>query len=96
MKRMLLDGLIRVEYEGRIPDELEDYLETAPGVRVVIRRPLVLAVERPEVVVNEAMPFLASALMKTRRIHVRPAREDLPFPVRAYGGCPTPTADECA
>ncbi len=93
---MFLDGLVRVEYEGRMPEELEDYLKAAPGVRMVVRRPLILAVERPEVVVNEVMPYLADALMKTRRIHVRPAREDTSFPSRACSGCCPPTADDCA
>ena len=51
-----LQGNITVEYKGRIPEELEAYLRTTPGDRVVGRRPLVLLAERPDLVVNEALP----------------------------------------
>ncbi len=78
---MLLEGLVRVEYEGSIPEELEDYLRMTPGVRVVLRHPLVLSTERPEVVVNEAMPFFSSARMATKRIQVRPARDREVYPL---------------
>ncbi len=91
-----LDGRITVDYEGCIPGELEEYLRSALGVRVVGRRPLVLKAGRPEVVVNEAMRFFGDARMETRRVSVRPARGVAPFRGRALSGRSVPAADECA
>ncbi len=67
------EGQIKVEYEGRIPEALREHLETV-GVRVTGTRPLTLSVGRPEIVLNQIMPYLSDEEMRVRRVVLRAAR----------------------
>lgn len=66
------EGRISVEYEGRIPEGLREHL-TEVGVCVTGTKPLTLLSGRPEVILNQIMPYLGDHEMRVRRVVLRSA-----------------------
>jgi hypothetical protein len=68
------EGWIRVEYDGTIPDGLDEYLRAVDGVRVGSMRPLTLFTDQPEGLLNRLLRYLADRRMSVRRVQVRGSR----------------------
>ena len=74
-------GQIRVDYDGRLPRGLNDFLSQTKGIRVISSRPLAVETSRPERMVSQLMGY-ADEEMRARRITVRPGPgSSLPNPI---------------
>ncbi len=73
-KGLCREGWIRIDYDGTIPEGLDEYLQGLGGVRVGSRRPLTLFTDRPEGLLNRLLRYLADRRMSVRRVQVRGSR----------------------
>jgi len=73
-RRLDREGWIRIDYDGTIPEGLDEYLQSLGGVRVGSTRPLTLFTDRPERLLNRLLRYLADRRMNVRRVQVRGSR----------------------
>ena len=64
-------GFIRIEYAGRLSEELREYLVGVRGVEATSVQPLVLRTAVPGQLLGAITPYLRSAAMQVGRILLR-------------------------
>jgi len=64
-------GFIRIQYAGRLSEELREYLAGARGVEATSVQPLVLRTAVPDQVLGAITPYLRGGAMQVERIQLR-------------------------
>jgi hypothetical protein len=64
-------GFIRIEYAGRLSEELREYLAGVRGIEATSVQPLVLRTAVPDRLLGAITPYLRGAAIQVERIQLR-------------------------